>query len=185
MNKTLIEKYHKEAVPALKEKFGYKNSLAVPSLEKIVVSAGVGRLSQTPNFEEKILPELISEMSMITGQRPAPRRAKKSIAGFKLRSGQLVGLKTTLRRRKMFDFLERLIKIVIPRLRDFRGIDLKSVDQKGNLNIGFKEQAAFPEINPEISRVDFGLEISIVSNAKKKEEAMELYRLLGIPFKKN
>lgn len=181
----LKEKYKKEAVPALKEKFGYKNNLAVPSLEKIVVSTGVGRLSQTPNFEEKILPELMNEMSMITGQRPAPRRAKKSIAGFKLRSGQLVGLKTTLRHRKMFDFLERLIKIVIPRLRDFRGIDLKSVDQKGNLNIGLKEQAAFPEINQEISKVDFGLEISIVSNAEKKEEAIELYRLLGIPLKKN
>ncbi|MBI5079098.1 50S ribosomal protein L5 [Candidatus Wolfebacteria bacterium] len=181
---TLIEKYKKEAVPALKEKFGYKNSLAVPSLEKIVVNAGVGRLSQTPNFEEKILPELMKELSLITGQRPAPRRSKKSIAGFKLRSGQLVGLKITLRRRKMFDFLERLVKIVIPRLRDFRGIDLKSVDQKGNLNIGFKEQAAFPEINPEISKVDFGLEISIVSNAKSRDEAIELYRLLGIPLKK-
>ncbi|MEK7451607.1 MAG: 50S ribosomal protein L5 [Patescibacteria group bacterium] len=185
MNKTLIEKYKKEAVPALKEKFGYKNNLSIPFLEKIVVNAGVGRLSQTPNFEEKVLPELMKEMSLIAGQRPAPRRAKKSIAGFKLRSGQLIGLKTTLRRRKMFDFLEKLIRVVFPRLRDFRGIDLKSVDQKGNLNIGFKEQAAFPEINPETSKFDFGLEISIVSNAKKREEAVELYKLLGMPFKKN
>jgi len=153
-------------------------------IEKIVINVGIGRLSQQPNFEDKVLPELIKEMALITGQKPAITKAKKSISGFKVREGQTVGLKITLRHQRMSDFLERLIKIVFPRLRDFRGIDLKSIDSNGNLTVGLREQMVFPEINPEISKVDFGLEISIVSNAKNKEEAMAFYRSLGIPLKK-
>lgn len=183
---TLKQKYQKEAVPAMKEKLGRKNDLAVPRIEKIVVNNGIGRLSQQPNFEDKILPEIMKEIALITGQKPVISKAKKSIAGFKIREGQIIGLKTTLRGGRMFDFLDKLIRIVLPRLRDFRGIDLKSIDANGNLNIGLKEQAVFPEINPEMIKFDFGLEISVaVAGVKKREEAIELYRLLGVPLKKN
>lgn len=182
---TLKQKYQKEAVPTMKEKLGRTNNMAVPRIEKIVVNNGIGRLSQQPNFEEKILPEIMKEIALITGQKPIVSRAKKSIAGFKIREGQIVGLKTTLRGGRMFDFLDKLIRIVLPRLRDFRGIDLKNIDANGNLNIGLKEQAVFPEINPETIKFDFGLEISVaVANVKKREEAIELYRLLGVPLKK-
>ncbi|PIU98632.1 50S ribosomal protein L5 [Candidatus Wolfebacteria bacterium CG03_land_8_20_14_0_80_40_12] len=153
-------------------------------INKIVVNAGVGRLSQQPHFEEKILPELIKNLSLITGQKPMTCRAKKSIAGFKIREGQIVGLKITLRRQRMFYFLEKLIKIIFPRMKDFRGISLKNIDLAGNLSIGLKEQSVFPEINLETLKVDFGLEISIVSNIKNREEAIKLYRLLGIPLKR-
>ena len=161
-----------------------KETLKIPRIEKIVVNVGIGRLIQQPNFEDKILPELIKEIALITGQKPAITKAKKSISGFKVRQGQAVGLKVTLRHQRMCNFLERLIKIVFPRLRDFRGINLKSIDPKGNLTVGLREQMVFPEINPEISKVDFGLEISIVSNTENKEEAVTLYRSLGIPLKK-
>lgn len=152
-------------------------------IEKIVVNIGIGRLSQQSNFEDKILPELIKDFSLITGQKPTICKTKKSIAGFKIRTGQTVGLKTTLRRKRMSDFLEKLIKIVFPRIRDFQGIDQKNIDGQGNLSIGLKEHTVFPEINPEISKVDFGMEISIVSKAKTKEEAVKFYRILGIPLK--
>lgn len=168
----------------IKEMTGYKNDLEIPAIKKIVVSVGAGRLSQQPNFEEKILPELIKDLSSITGQKPAVCKAKKSIAGFKIRAGQIIGLKTILRRERMFNFFEKLNKIVFPRVRDFQGINLKNLDKKGNLSIGLKENTVFPEINPESSKVDFGLEISIVINAKTKEEAIKLYRLLGVPLKK-
>lgn len=175
---------HETLTKKIKEAFGYKNDLEIPRIKKIVVNVGVGRASQQANFEEKFLPELMKEVSLITGQKPAIAKAKKSIAGFKVRQGQIVGLKVTLRRRRMFDFLERLIKIVFPRLRDFRGITLTNVDSGGNLTIGLKEQTVFPEINPEVSKVDFGLEISIVSSAKNREEAIGFYRQLGLPLKK-
>ncbi len=168
----------------MKQEFDYKNKLAIPKIEKIVINVGVGRLSQQPNFEEKILPELVKDLSSITGQKPAICKAKKSISGFKLRAGQVVGLKTTLRNKMMSAFLEKLVKVIFPRVRDFRGLDTKAIDERGNLTIGLKENAVFPEINPEISKIDFGLEISIVSNAKNKEEAIKLYRILGIPLKK-
>lgn len=177
MDKSIIKK--------IKEEFGYKNNLEIPAIEKIVVSVGIGRLSQQPNFEEKILPELIKDLSLITGQKPAVCKAKKSIAGFKIRTGQIIGLKTILRRGRMSDFLEKLIKMVFPRVRDFQGIDLKHMDAQGNLSVGLKEHTVFPEINPETSKIDFGLEISIVIKAKTKEEAIKLYRLLGIPLKKH
>ena len=173
------------AIKKLKGSLGYKNDLAVPKIEKIVVNIGVGRMSQQPNFEDRILPEVMKELALITGQKPAPTKAKKSIAGFKTRSGQIIGLKVILRRSRMRDFLKRLISVVIPRLRDFKGIDIKNVDKSGNLNIGFRDHLVFPEINPEESKVDFGLEVSIVSNAKSRNEAVELYRALGVPLKKD
>ena len=178
------EKYYKEVIPKMKEVFGYKNNLAVPKIIKIVINTGVGRMSQQPNFQDKILPELIKELSLITGQKPKSTAAKKSIAGFKIRQGQIVGLAAVLRRGRMYDFLDRMIKIVLPRLKDFRGIDLKNIDKKGNLSIGLREHLVFPEINQETSKFYFGLEITIVSNAKKRDEAIELYRLMGIPLKK-
>lgn len=183
MTTAIAKKYKEEIISKMKEKFGYKNSLAVPKLQKVVLSVGVGRLSQQSNFD-KILPEIISDISLITGQKPATTSAKKSIAGFKVREGQTVGLKVTLRRNKMKDFFEKMINIVFPRVKDFRGIDIKNVDRNGNLTIGIKEHVVFPEINFETLKVDFGVEVSIVSNAKTREEAIELYKLLGIPFKR-
>ena len=164
--------------------FGYKNSLAVPKVEKIVINVGVGRLSQQPNFEEKTLPIIAKEVAAITGQKPIMTKAKKSIAGFKTRAGQIVGLKVSLRRKRKEDFLGKLVHVVLPRLRDFRGIDPRAVDASGNLHIGLRDYLVFPEINPEESKVDFGMEISIVNTAKKRDEALELYKLIGIPFKK-
>lgn len=180
---SIAKKYKEEIIPKMKEKFGYKNSLAVPRLQKVVLNVGIGRLSQQSNFD-KILPEIISDISLMTGQKPVITTAKKSIAGFKTRQGQTIGLKVTLRRNKMRDFLEKMINIVFPRVKDFRGIDIKNVDKNGNLTIGIKEHVVFPEINFETLKVDFGVEISIVSNAKTREEAIELYKLLKIPFKK-
>lgn len=157
----------------------YKN------IEKIVINTGIGRLASRPDFD-KLLPAVINEMALITGQKPAICPAKISISGFKLRSGITIGLKTTLRRKKMADFLGRLIRVVLPRIRDFRGIKLTSVDGRGNLSIGIKEQAVFPEINSEQSKVDFGIELTIVPKlAKSREEAIQFYRELGILFKKS
>ncbi|MEK7657841.1 MAG: 50S ribosomal protein L5 [Patescibacteria group bacterium] len=180
----LKEKYNQEVIPKMKEKFNYKNDLAVPRLGKIVINVSAGRLSQQAGFEDKILPEIMKSLAIISGQKPITTVAKKSIAGFKTREGQIVGLKITLRRRRMYDFLERLVRIVLPRVKDFKGIELKNIDQGGNLNIGIREQAVFPEIISETLKVDFGLEISIVSNAKSRDEAIELYRQLGLPLKK-
>ena len=151
-------------------------------LEKIVVNVGTGRLSSQPNFEDKTLPELMKEIGAITGQKPAVRPAKQSIAGFKLRAGTTVGLKVTLRRKRMNEFLKKMVKVVLPRVRDFRGIKMEAVDKNGNLTIGIKEQWVFPEINQETSKVNFGMEITLVPKLRDKKGAMELYRELGIPF---
>jgi len=183
-NVNLKEKYQKEIIPKMKEIFGYRNNLMAPRVEKVIINVGVGRLSQQASFNDKILPEVISAISTMTGQKPQTAPAKKSIASFKIRTGQTIGLKVTLRRNRMYDFLDRLVKIVFPRVRDFRGIDIKNIDQGGNLSIGLKEYLVFPEISSETSKVDFGLQIVIVSNAEKREEAIELYKLIGIPFKK-
>jgi len=123
-------------------------------------------------------------MALITGQKPSRTIARKSIAGFKLREGQIVGLKVTLRHARMHDFLNRLIGIVLPRVRDFGGIDPKNIDANGNLSLGLRDVSVFPEVNPETSKVDFGLEVSIVSTTKNRNDAIEFYRSLGIPFKK-
>jgi large subunit ribosomal protein L5 len=178
------EKYNKEIVSQMKAKFGYKNALAIPKIEKVVVNIGVGRMSQQQNFQDKILPEIVKDLSAITGQKPKTAIAKKSIAGFKLRQGQTVGLVVTLRGNRLADFIDRLVKIVFPRVKDFRGIDLKNIDKNGNLSIGFKEHVVFPEISPETSRQDFGLEVTLVPNIKNREQAVELYRLIGVPLKK-
>lgn len=164
----------------------FQNDLEIRQfLEKIVVNAGVGRMSgQSPDFAQKTLPHIVKDLSLITGQKPKICPARQSIAGFKLREGQIVGLQVTLRRKKMIDFLERLIKIVLPRVRDFSGIDLKSIDRKGVLNIGFREQFVFPEINPEESPVSFSLGVNIVPKEKNREKAIQNYKQFGLPLKK-
>lgn len=152
-------------------------------LEKIVVNAGVGRLSQEPNFEDKILPQIRRDLGFLTGQAPEIRRAKKSIAGFKIRAGQIVGLRVTLRRKIMVDFFERLITIVLPRLRDFSGLPLSAVDQHGVLNIGFKEQIVFPEINPDETAFIFSLQVSLVPRRRTRQSNLTTYRALGLPLR--
>jgi len=155
------------------------------TIEKIVVNAGIGRLSQQGGFEEKLLPQIVRDLATITGQRPETRAARQSIAGFKIREGQVVGLRITLRGRRMVDFFERLITIVLPRVRDFRGIDpAGAVDAGGSLNIGFREQLAFPEVNAEEASLIFPLGVSIVPVRKNRAAALAAYRALGIKFKK-
>ncbi len=153
-------------------------------LEKIVVNVGVGRLSQQASFEDKVLPQVTRDVSLLAGQKPQVRRAKKSIAGFKSREGQIVGLKATLRKRKMVDFFSRLITIVLPRVRDFNGVDPRVIDAGGVLNLGLREQFVFPEINPEESPVTFSLEVTLVPKHKDRKEAVETFREMGIPYKK-
>ncbi len=156
----------------------------IKKIEKIVVNAGIGRLSGQAQFEEKLLPAVIADLAIITGQKPSSRPAKKSIAGFKIREGQIVGLAVTLRRRKMADFLTRLANLTLPRVKDFRGLDLKNVDGQGNLNVGFREQTVFPEIDPEKTKVSFGLQVTLVPRLKDREKAIALYRSLGVPLKR-
>ena len=156
----------------------------ISGLEKVVVNVGTGRLSALPNFEDKTLPELVKELSMITGQKPSARPAAKSIAGFKLRMGTVVGLKTTLRKKRMSEFIKKLLNVALPRVRDFRGIKTEAIDANGNLTIGLKEHLVFPEVVPELSKVNFGMEITFVPKVQNKEKAVELYKELRIPFKK-
>jgi len=176
----LLERYKKEVMPALQEKFSYKSIMAVPKIEKVVVNAGVGsRLQKEPKFRERIEKDL----AMITGQKSALRPARISISSFKVRKGQIVGFKITLRKKRMYDFIDRLISIALPRSRDFRGIELKAFDKKGNLNIGIKEQTVFPEVTYESSKDIFPFQVTITTTAKTKEEGIELFKLLGFPLK--
>lgn len=176
----LQERYKKEILKKLKEKFGYKNDLEAPKLVKAVVNVGVGRQAKDTAFIDNVK----SSLERITGQRPVLTRAKKAISSFKTKKGMVVGVVVTLRGKRMYDFIERLIKITFPRVRDFRGINEKQVDSNGNLTIGFREHLAFPEIKAdEVERIH-GLEVSVATNAKTREEGLELFRLLGFPFKK-
>ncbi len=155
-------------------------------LEKIVVSTGIGKIAaSTTNFEDKILPEMIKDIAAITGQKPSVRRARKSISGFKIREGAVVGLAVTLRGGRMFAFFHKLNTVILPRIRDFAGIKRESLDDGGNLNIGIKDSAIFPEINPDVQRVNFGVQVTVVpKSVKKREEAAEIYKNMGVPFKK-
>ncbi len=154
------------------------------AIEKIVVNTGLGRASQQAQFEDKILPEIEKELATIVGQKPSRRQAKKSIAGFKSRAGQIIGLAATLRGSRMNDFLERLVNLVLPRVKDFRGLSEKNVDANGNLNIGLKEQSVFPEIDLEKSKMTFGIQITIVPRKKERDAAIAFYRRYGVPLKK-
>jgi len=174
----LKEKYQKEVVPKLKEEFGYRNDLAVPRLEKVVVNTGFNPVVR----DEKTQEEMARHLSLITGQKPFPRPARKAIAGFKIRAGMTVGLAVTLRGDRMYDFLDRLIHIALPRTRDFRGLPEKNIDEKGNLNIGIKEQIVFPEISAESAKNIFSFGIAIKTTARNHKEGVALFRLLGFPL---
>lgn len=178
---SLQENYQKEIVPKLMEELGYKNRLAAPHLVKIVVNSG---LSEALG-DKKVLEVMSGQLAQITGQKPKVTRAKKAIAGFKLKAGDAIGLAVTLRGRKMYDFLEKLVAIVLPRVRDFRGVSLSAFDGHGNYNLGIAEIMVFPEI--DYSRLDKirGLEITIVTSAKNDEEGKKLLEILGMPFTKS
>ena len=178
MSGRLRERYGTEVVPALRKQFGYGNPMEVPRLSKIVVNIGLGEALTNA----KALDAAVGDLSAITGQRPIVTKAKRSIAQFRLRTGNTIGAKVTLRGERMWDFLERLTMLALPRIRDFRGVPGKSFDGRGNFTLGLREQLAFPEI--EYDKVDRlrGLEISIVTTAKTDEESKRLLELLGMPF---
>jgi large subunit ribosomal protein L5 len=177
----LRERYEKEVVPALKKEFGYSNVMAVPKIEKVVVNMGLGEA--TSNV--KIIETGTDELARITGQKPVTRRAKKSIAAFKVRKGQPVATSVTLRGERMYEFLDRLLSIALPRVRDFRGVSPKGFDGRGNFTLGLKDQLLFPEI--DYMKVDKarGMNVSVVTTAKTDEEARKLLQLIGMPFRTN
>jgi large subunit ribosomal protein L5 len=176
----LQTQYQKEIVPALKEKFSLKNLMTVPRLKKVVINAGFGRYNKDKEYIENVEKALAA----ISGQKPVLTKAKKSISGFKLREGMIVGAMVTLRKKRMYDFVEKLVHVTFPRVRDFRGINKNSVDQSGNLTVGIKEHTAFSEIGSEDTDNIFGLEVTLVTNCKNREEGFELFKQLGFPFKK-
>lgn len=181
----LKEKYQKEVLPGLKKELGFKNDLQCPKMEKIVVNVGVGRwIAKDPSRKKDVLSKIFHDISLITGQKPQVRPAKKSIAGFNVKEGMPIGVRTTLRGRRMYHFLERLINITFPRIRDFKGIKRSSVDEKGNLTVGIREQLVFPEISADETDFLFGMEITMVTSAKNKEEGIKLLRGLGVPLEK-
>jgi len=176
---TLKQFYETEVVPNLKEKFQYGNLMQVPRLEKIILNIGLGEAINNI----KILDSAIEELKMIAGQKPVITKARKSIAAFKLREGMPIGCKVTLRKKKMYDFFNRLVNVALPRVRDFRGISGKAMDGRGNYTLGIKEHIIFPEI--EYDKIDKikGLNITVVTSAKTDEEGRELLKLMGMPFK--
>lgn len=180
MASRLQEKYNKEVAPALMEKFGYKNIMEIPKLEKIVMNIGVGEAKEN----SKSLEKAVEELEIISGQKPITTKARKSVANFKLREEMPIGTKVTLRSDKMYYFMDKLVSVSLPRVRDFRGVNPNSFDGRGNYALGIKEQLIFPEI--EYDKVDKvrGMDIIFVTTAKTDEEARELIKLLGMPFSK-
>ncbi len=175
----MLDRYRKEIIPEMVKLMGYKSSMQVPRLKKIVVNMGVGEAIT----DIKLLEKSMDELATITGQRPVLTRSKKAIANFKIRIGQPIGCRVTLRRRRMYEFLDRFISVALPRIRDFRGLSADSFDSNGNYSIGITEQAIFPEIDADrIARVQ-GMDITIVINTRSKKESYEFLRLLGVPFK--
>ncbi len=181
----LKEKYKKEVVSAMKKEFDYKNSLAVPKIKKVIVNSCFGKLvsDKTQKEKDKIKKIVLKDLASITAQKPKLVKARKSISGFSLREGAEIAAKVTLRGKKMYGFLEKLIYLALPRSRDFKGIPQKSIDQKGNLTIGIKEHISFPEIFTEKEKTILGFEVTIVTDADSKEEGLELFKLLGFPIK--
>ena len=176
----LKETYVKEAAPALMKKFGYKSVMEIPKVDKIIINVGCSEARDNP----KVMDAVMSDLAMITGQKPIECKAKKSIANFKLREGMVIGAKVTLRGARMYEFMDRFFNLALPRVRDFRGIDPDSFDGRGNYSMGIKEQLIFPEI--EYDKIDAirGMDIVFVTTAKTDEEARELLRLFGMPFAK-
>ncbi|OGE74234.1 MAG: 50S ribosomal protein L5 [Candidatus Doudnabacteria bacterium RIFCSPLOWO2_02_FULL_42_9] len=172
--------YKEKSAPALKQQFNLKNSMAVPKIQKVVVNVGVGKTLK----DAKMLDAIIEDIRRITGQAPVKTIAKKSIAGFKIREGQVVGVMVTLRGNRMYDFLEKLVRVALPRVRDFRGLDPKKFDRHGNYNVGIKEQIVFPETIREHVDYSFGLEVNIQTSTDDDKQALELLKSLGFPFQK-
>ena len=175
----LKDRYREEIAPALKDRFEIQNPMRIPKLEKIVVNMGVGEAAQ----DSRRLDGAMEDLARITGQKPQLRRARKSIAGFKIRDGMPVGARVTLRGERMWEFLDRLISIALPRVRDFRGINPRSFDGRGNFALGLREQTIFPEISYDSIDTTRGLDVAVVTTAETDEEARELLRMLGMPFR--
>ena len=173
----LLTKYRKEIIPAMQKKFGIENVMAVPKIEKVVINVGIGKVAKDDKFVEKI----VRDLGLLSGQKPVFRKAKKSISGFKSREGKNIGLVVTLRGKRMYDFIDRLIHVALPRSKDFRGIDPKNFDEMGNLNLGLKEHSIFPEIHYESLKDIFGLDITVVTTSKDRERGIELLKLMGFP----
>ncbi|MFH1769123.1 MAG: 50S ribosomal protein L5 [Parcubacteria group bacterium] len=179
MTPRLYEKYKKEVIPAMVLKFGYASVMAVPKISKVTVNIGVGRFIK----EKKILEHIEKDLATLTGQKPSVRKARKSIAGFKVREGMPVGYMATLRGARMYDFIDRLISIALPRSRDFRGIESKNIDAQGSLNLGVREHSIFPEISYESLKDIFSLQINVTTTAKTRGEGLELLKLMGFPIR--
>ena len=174
----LKEQYKNEIAPALNKKFGYKSTMQIPKLDKIIINVGAGEAKEN----EKIIDNIMNDLALITGQKAIPCRAKKSVANFKLRQGQVIGVKVTLRGERMYEFADRLFNVALPRVRDFRGINGNSFDGCGNYAFGIKEQMIFPEIDFDKIDAVRGMDICFVTTAKTDEEAKELLKLMGAPF---
>jgi large subunit ribosomal protein L5 len=175
----LMERYQREIVPELAKRLGRSNPLSLPRLEKIVVNMGVGKALQ----DKKYLEEAVDALSLITGQKPVVTRARKSVAAFRVRRGMPIGCMVTLRRKRMYEFLDRLISLALPRVRDFRGLNPRAFDGHGNYNLGLSEQFVFPELNPDRYSRPQGMNITIVTTTDSDEEARLLLQLLGMPFR--
>ena len=177
----LQEQYRKNVVPALQKQFGIKNVMAVPKIKKVTVNTGIGRMLK----DNKAVEKAERDLALLAGQKPVFRKAKKSISSFKVRQGMPVGLSVTIRGKRMYDFLDRLISIALPMSKDFRGIELKNIDAHGNLNLGVREHNIFPEVTYETLKDIFGLQVTVTTNAKNREQGIELFRQLGFPIKKS
>ena len=164
----------------MQKKFGIENIMAVPRIEKVVINVGIGKVAKDDKFIEKV----VRDLGLLSGQKPVFRKAKQSISGFKSRQGMNIGLVVTLRGKRMYDFIDRLIHVALPRSKDFRGIEQKNFDKNGNLNLGLKEHSIFPEIHYESLKDIFGLQITVTTTAKDRERGIELLRLFGFPIKK-
>lgn len=175
----LLEKYRKTVAPALQKYFNIDNVMAIPKIKKVVVNTGIGKFLK----DDKAIERVKRDMSLLSGQKVVMKKAKQSIAGFKTREGMEVGVAVTLRGKRMYDFIDRLISIALPRSKDFRGIELKNFDKMGNLNLGIKESSIFPEVNYESIKDIFSLELTVVTDAKSQEKGIALLKLLGFPIK--
>ncbi len=184
--KGIKEKYKKEIVPEMVKEFGYKSVMAVPQIKKVVINVGIGKhlRGKTVDKQKELIDYFKRDIALLSGQQPIVAKAKKSISGFEIREGDPVGIKVTLRREMMNFFLDKLINIVLPRVRDFQGIESSCIDDSGNLTIGLEEHIVFPEIPADERDFIFGMEISVVNDAKSKEEGEALFRKLGFPIKK-
>ena len=175
---SLLEQYRQQVVPALLQEFGLKNALAAPKLMKVVINIGLNQAAR----DGKLMDVAVKTLERITGQKPVQTKAKKSISNFKIRQGMVVGAVVTLRGTRMYDFVDKLLRVALPRVRDFRGLSAKSVDAQGNLSIGFKEHLIFPEIRSDEVEAIHGLEVAITTNAGNREHGRKLLELMGFPF---